>query len=155
LSSASYENQGFDVLLLDQLGILKTLYQLADVVFMGGSLVKRGGQNPIEPASFKKVIVHGPFVFNFQNIYQTLDQEGGALKIHDAKELALVLKRILADESERTKCGNQALKIVRDFQGATERHLFWIENFLVTTSQERIHDVDVHTKLFSPSGGRR
>lgn len=144
----------FDVLLLDQLGILKKLYQLANVVFMGGSLVKRGGQNPIEPASVSKAIVHGPFVFNFQNIYQTFDQEGGALEIQDARELAWVLKRMLADESECLRLGDRAFRIVRQLQGATERHLLWIENFLVTLSQERINDVNVHTKLFSSSGGR-
>ncbi len=153
LSSQS-GNPHFDVLLLDQWGILKNLYQIADVVFMGGSLVKRGGQNPIEAASFRKAVVHGPFVFNFQNIYQTFDREGGALEVKDARDLAAVLKRILADESERSKCGNRAFEIVREFQGAARRHLLWIENFLVTSSQERIHDVDVHAKLFSPSGRR-
>ena len=154
LSSKSAENPKFDILLLDQLGILKDLYQLADVVFMGGSLVKRGGQNPIEPASFRKAIVHGPFVFNFQNIYQTFDREGGACRVEDAKELASVLRQVLADESRRLELGSRAFQLVGRLQGATQRHLLWIGKFLVTSSQERMNDVNVPTRLFSPSGGR-
>ena len=52
----------FDVLLLDQFGVLKDLYAMADVVFMGGSLVAHGGQNPIEAACFRRAILHGPHV---------------------------------------------------------------------------------------------
>lgn len=144
----------FDVLVLDQLGILKHLYQIADVVYVGGSLVKRGGQNPIEPASYKKPIVHGPFIFNFDKIYRDLDQEGGALMIRDEAQLIFAVRRLLQNDAERTAVGERAYEKIRSLQGATQRHLEWVSKFLMGRSQERNSNEQVHTKLFPSAGGR-
>ena len=138
------------VLLLNRLGVLKHLYALADAVFMGGSLVRRGGQNPIEPAYVKRAVVHGPFVFNFETIYRKLDQEGGALLIRDQDQLAFAWKRFLEDTRERSQIGENAFKIVSNLQGATKRHFEWLSKFLRSQSpMERINDAEFRTKLFS------
>lgn len=144
----------FDVLVLDQLGVLKNLYQMADAVYVGGSLSQRGGQNPIEPASFRKAVVHGPHIFNFEKIYRELDQEGGALKISDEAQLIHTIRRLLQDEAWRDAGGERAYEWVRSLQGATRRHGEWVSQFLVLRSQERISHGFNDTELFPPSGGR-
>ena len=147
--------ENFDVLVLNQLGTLKHLYQIADVVYVGGSLVKRGGQNPIEPASYKKPIVHGPYIFNFEKIYRDLDQEGGALVIRDEAQLIFAVRRLFLEESERVAMGERAFEKVRSLQGATQRHLEWVSRLLLERSHERNHHHEqVHEKLFPSSGGR-
>ncbi|MBN1688197.1 MAG: 3-deoxy-D-manno-octulosonic acid transferase [Candidatus Omnitrophica bacterium] len=144
----------FDVVVLDRLGVLKHLYALANVVFVGGSFVSRGGQNPIEPASFRKPILHGPHTFNFARIYHVLDQEGGALMVKDTEQLQFALKRLLEDVREGQQIGDRAYEIVKKLQGATERHVGWVLDFLAPALKERIHDVQRNAKLFSPTGRR-
>lgn len=154
-TAETHPEQSFDVLILNQLGILKSLYAMADVVFMGGSLVRRGGQNPIEPAGFKRAILHGPHVHNFEKIYQLFDQEGAALSVRDEAQLAFALKRLLENESERSQLGENAFAVLQKLQGATERALGWFLDFLSPgTPSERTNNVEFHEKLFPSAGGR-
>lgn len=144
----------FDLLLLDQMGVLKSLYAIADLVFVGGSLVRRGGQNPIEPASFKKAILHGPHIFNFEKIYQLFDQEGAALCVCDETQLAFALKRLLENESERTQLGENAFAVLGKLQGATEQALeSFFHTFAPSIPSERTDHVELHAKLFPSAGG--
>ncbi len=122
---------GFDVLILDQLGELRKLYPLADVVFMGGSLVRRGGQNPVEPASSWRAIVHGPWVFNFEELYHRLDEEGASLRVASESELIFVLKRVLRSEREKEYLGTRAYEVLVNLQGASERNFNWINQLLI------------------------
>ncbi len=132
-----------EVMILDQLGILKDVYALADAVFMGGSFVPRGGQNPIEPAHFKKAILHGPLVFNFKTLYQQLNLEGGALLVRDIPQLTFAWKRLLDDPAERKLIGENAFAVVTRLQGATQRHVDWVSKFLDLRSQpERMNYVE-------------
>ncbi len=134
----------FDVLLVDCLGVLKNLYAMADVVFVGGSFVKRGGQNPIEPAGFKRAVLHGPNVQNFHAVYRTLDSEGGALRVRDADQFLFALRRLLEHPEERQEIGRNAFASLQRLRGATERHLEWLAQFLNKKSQmERIYHADV------------
>jgi 3-deoxy-D-manno-octulosonic-acid transferase len=149
-----HTEENFDVLVLNQLGTLKHLYQIADVVYVGGSLIKRGGQNPIEPASYKKPIVHGPHTFNFDKIYRDLDQEGGALMVRDEAQLIFAVRRLLQNEAERAAVGERAFEKIRSLQGATTRHVEWVSDFLTGRSQERNRNEQVHSKLFPSAGGR-
>ncbi len=132
----------FDVLLVDCLGVLKNLYALADLVFVGGSFVKRGGQNPIEPAGFRRAILHGPNVFNFLSVYNQLNAEGGAIRVRDSAQLDFAVRRLLNHPAERAELGENAFRTVKSLQGATERHLSWLAGFLKAKSQpERIAHV--------------
>lgn len=121
---------GWDILLVDQLGVLKELYAMADLVFMGGSLIPKGGQNPIEPAAFRRAVVHGPHVFNFQKVYQVLDREGGAIAVQDAKGFVFVVSRLLAHPSELEILGRNAYEAVGSLRGATNRTVEWLARFL-------------------------
>ena len=123
----------FEVLILDQLGKLRNLYPMADVVFMGGSLVRRGGQNPVEPARDRRAIIHGPWVFNFEELYHALDEEGASLRVAGEDELVFVLKRILQSEREKEHLGTRAYEVLRKLQGASERNFNWINQKLTLT----------------------
>ncbi|OGX11485.1 MAG: hypothetical protein A2351_04440 [Omnitrophica bacterium RIFOXYB12_FULL_50_7] len=130
------------VLVLDQLGVLKNLYGIADLVFMGGSLVPHGGQNPIEPARFSKAILHGPHVFNFHKIYHQLDRDGGALGISAPDELSSAAAEFLASESRRHEVGQKAFQIVNRLRGASKRQAGWILTFLRTSNKTRHSEPD-------------
>lgn len=129
------ETQGADVRVLNQLGVLRRLYGLADLVFMGGSLVRHGGQNPVEPARVSRALVHGPWIYNFGEIYETLDREGGGLAVPSEHELASVLRRLLASEKERNLIGTRAHEILRRLSGATEKNFQRIERLLSSQKQ--------------------
>ena len=75
------------------MGELGLIYRLAPVVFVGGSLVRHGGQNPIEPAKLGAAILHGPHVWNFAEIYAALDAARGAEPVADADRLTATLGR--------------------------------------------------------------
>src|SRR5262249_53332678 len=72
----------------DPIGELGLVYRLAPIVFMGGSLVRHGGQNPIEAAKLGAAILHGPHVWNFADIYSALDAARGAEEVADATSLS-------------------------------------------------------------------
>jgi 3-deoxy-D-manno-octulosonic-acid transferase len=154
--SSKEENKGSgpDVRVLDQLGVLRNLYQIADLVFMGGSLVPHGGQNPIEPACFGKAVLHGPHVFNFHKIYHQLDHDGGALRVSAPDELSSAAAEFLANESRRHEMGQRAFQIINRLRGASKRQAGWILTFLAGRhSQERIGQHGKHEELFPASGG--
>ncbi len=142
------------VLVLDQLGVLKNLYGIADLVFMGGSLIPHGGQNPIEPARFSKAILHGVHVFNFHKIYHQLDHDGGALRISAPDELSSAAAELLANEGRRHEMGQKAFQIVNRLRGASKRQAGWILTFLRSRRpQERITINGQHEELLSSPGG--
>ncbi|MFC1576083.1 3-deoxy-D-manno-octulosonic acid transferase [Candidatus Omnitrophota bacterium] len=118
------------VLVLDTLGELGRLYSLATVVFMGGSLIKRGGHNLIEPAVFGKPIVFGPYMFNFRDMARLFLEDGAALKVEDEKELESVLEGLLADSEKRDTLGQKARGLIEKNKGATERNVTELERFV-------------------------
>lgn len=104
------------VLLLDSLGELSGLFPLADVVFMGGTLVRRGGHNILEPAFFGKPVVAGPHMENFAEIAREFTAAGALVRIAEAAELAPALRRLLADPGET---GAAAQRLAESKRGAT------------------------------------
>jgi 3-deoxy-D-manno-octulosonic-acid transferase len=154
LSTLRKEGSGPDLQVLNQLGILKNLYKIADLVFMGGSLIPHGGQNPIEPARFSKAILHGPHVFNFNKIYHQLDRDGGALRISAPDELSSAAAELLATEGRRHEMGQKAFQIVNRLRGASKRQAGWILTFLRSRhSKERITGNGQHEELLPSLGG--
>lgn len=108
------------VLLVDTIGELAALYSLADVAFVGGSLVPRGGHNIIEPAQHGVPIVVGNHTENFRDIV-ALFQGGEALRVVGPAELPLVLIELLDSESERIALGRRAYETFQSQSGATKR----------------------------------
>ena len=110
------------VLLVDSIGELAALYALADVAFVGGSLVPRGGHNIIEPAQHGVAIVTGNHTENFRDIVG-LFQSRDAVRVVGMAELPLTLMQLLADDAERRALGRRAQETMRSQMGATSRTL--------------------------------
>src|SRR6185295_16290840 len=90
-------DRGTEIYVADTIGELGLFYRLAPIVFVGGSLVKRGGQNPIEPAKLDSAILHGPYVANFTAIYAELNRQRGAATVNDVDSLTTSIQRLLDD----------------------------------------------------------
>jgi len=121
------------VLLLDSIGELGAIYALADIAFVGGSLVPVGGHNIIEPAQYGVAIVVGNHTENFRDMVG-LFQSRNALRIVGPAELPLVLTELLSDETERAATGHRAAETLRSQMGATQRTLDALRQLLATAS---------------------
>jgi len=111
------------VVILDTIGHLNDAYALATLVFIGGSLVPHGGQNPLEPAAFEKPVVFGPYMFNFKAIVTALLKNKGALQVADSKELLDKAALLLKDKEAAATLGKNAKKTILENRGATARNL--------------------------------
>ncbi|HSS99080.1 MAG TPA: 3-deoxy-D-manno-octulosonic acid transferase [Terriglobales bacterium] len=121
-SKRSGEGVAGSVLLLDTIGELSPLYALADVAFVGGSLVPRGGHNILEPARYGSAIVVGEHTENFRDIVE-LFRKRDAVMTTNPSNLEKDLIGLMQDESMRLALGERATKVLHTQTGATERTL--------------------------------
>ncbi|HEX2727010.1 MAG TPA: 3-deoxy-D-manno-octulosonic acid transferase [Beijerinckiaceae bacterium] len=135
---AGQENpsRDIDVYLADTVGELGLFYRLAPLVFMGGSLVPHGGQNPIEPVKLGSAILHGPHVHNFTDVYRALDRAGGALPIPNAPTLVRALTELLADPRLAREMSRAAGETVDNLGGGVARTMQSIEPFILQMKLE-------------------
>lgn len=110
-----------EILLLDTIGELAGILELADVVFVGGSLVPTGGHNLLEPAYWGKPILFGPHMENFRDIAQVFLEAGAAVEVRNPRELAQSVHGLLQDDSGRKKMGDRATQLIEQGSGATQR----------------------------------
>jgi 3-deoxy-D-manno-octulosonic-acid transferase len=120
-----------DIYVADTMGELGLFYRLAPIVFMGGSLVPHGGQNPIEAIKLGASIVHGPHVFNFTDVYEALDHAGGARQADDREALVKQLGQLLADPVARETSAAASTRVVEQLGGALERTMTALEPYLL------------------------
>ena len=112
-----------DVIVLDSIGELAELYQLATAVFVGGSLVDHGGHNILEPAIFGKPIVFGPHMQNFKEIGDAFLSNGAAVQVQSSRELEDLLLPLVTDPVRRARLGAAARALVEANRGAKEKTL--------------------------------
>jgi 3-deoxy-D-manno-octulosonic-acid transferase len=120
-----------DIYLADTMGELGLFYRLAPIVFMGGSLVEHGGQNPIEAIKLGASIVHGPHVFNFTDVYEALDDAGGARRADTQEALVKQLGQLLSDPVARESSVAASERVVEQLGGALDRTLAALEPYLL------------------------
>src|SRR5262249_51620328 len=120
-----------DIYVADTLGELGLFYRLAPAVFMGGSLVEHGGQNPIEAVKLGAAIVHGPHVFNFSDVYEALDKAGGARKADTPEALVEQIGHLLSNPAARDSMPAASARVVSELGGALERTLAALEPYLL------------------------
>lgn len=132
--SALKVGNGKSVLILDSIGELRSLYSLADIVFIGGSLICRGGQNPIEPAIFGKAIIFGPHMFNFADIAKIFLEKQAAIAVKDADSLQQTVSEILSHAALKEKLAHQASELVQENKGASIRNAQIIKHLIRDTS---------------------
>jgi 3-deoxy-D-manno-octulosonic-acid transferase len=118
------------VILVDTVGELASLYAVADLVFMGGSLIPWGGQNMAEPALRGKPVLFGPHVENFRDAARLLLQARGAIQVRDGDELVSVMRRLLDDPAERKRMGDVARQAMAGQSGACQKTLDLVAQFL-------------------------
>jgi 3-deoxy-D-manno-octulosonic-acid transferase len=123
-----------DVVVLDTIGELAQLYQVATAVFVGGSLVDAGGHNILEPAVFGKPIVFGPYMHNFTDIARTFIDNRGAIQVHSDAELENAIVELLSDPVRRAGLGAAARALVEANRGARAKSLAIIGQLVPTGS---------------------
>jgi 3-deoxy-D-manno-octulosonic-acid transferase len=112
-----------DAVVLDTIGELAQLYQLATVVFVGGSLVPAGGHNILEPALYGKPIVFGPHMENFGEIAEAFLANGAAIQVRSSGEFEDTLVNLVGDPVRRARVGAAARALVESNRGARDRTL--------------------------------
>ncbi|MFH1198774.1 MAG: 3-deoxy-D-manno-octulosonic acid transferase [Candidatus Omnitrophota bacterium] len=131
------------IFILDTIGELTHFYSIADIVFVGGSLVKKGGHNILEPTALGKPIISGPYMFNFRDIKDVFLRRNAFLLAHNQNELKEKIKYLLDNSEEAGGFILRAKEIIFSNQGATERNL------------EVIKDLFVSLRGVPPAAGRR
>ncbi|MCG3183125.1 MAG: 3-deoxy-D-manno-octulosonic acid transferase [Planctomycetes bacterium] len=118
------------VILLDTMGELAAVYAVADVVFIGGSLIPHGGQNMAEPVALGKATLFGPHTHNFKATVRELKEIGGAIEVQDGAELEREIKSLLQDPARREKIGKAGQARLLASRGALQRYLELIDGLL-------------------------
>ena len=120
-----------DVILLDSIGELMTVYSFSDIAVVGGSLVPGiGGHNLLEPAYFGKPVVYGGHLTTYLGMAELLEKEGGGIRAVGENGLAGALKSLLSNELFMKRTGANAKKVVEENRGAAERTAAAIEKLL-------------------------
>jgi 3-deoxy-D-manno-octulosonic-acid transferase len=119
-----------DVVVLDTIGELAQLYQLATAVFVGGSLADYGGHNILEPAIFGKPIVFGPHMQNFREIAETFVANDAAIQVQTERELDAAILSLVRDPVHRARLGAAARALVEANRGAKDKTLAVLRELL-------------------------
>jgi len=127
-----------DVVVLDTIGELAPLFQVATAVFVGGSLVDAGGHNILEPAVFGKPIVFGPHMQNFAEIARTFLDNSAAIQVRSGRELETVLLDLLGDPVRRASLGAAARALVEANRGARAKSLAVIADLLPSQNASKV-----------------
>ncbi len=113
--------QDWDVLVINTIGELKYIYALADIAFVGGSLVKIGGHNILEPAYWSKAIITGRYYHNFSRIINDFRDKNAVIIADDADDLYNAMIRLLDDEEYRSRLGENAKNVLDSNRGALDK----------------------------------
>jgi len=117
------------VFILDSIGELLNYYAIAEIIFVGGSLVKKGGHNILEPAALGKPVLFGPQMFNFRDIAELFLSAQAALAVSGPEELKTRISDLLSDPSLIAQLGERAREVVFRNQGASPRNLEFLSFF--------------------------
>jgi 3-deoxy-D-manno-octulosonic-acid transferase len=118
---SSLPQERFDVAVVDEFGVLGALYELGDLAYVGGSLVRKGGQNPVEPAAAGKPVLFGPDMSDFPAIAAVMLKEGGAVQVKNEEQLTAEAHRLLSDGALSARLGAKNRALVERHSGVTSR----------------------------------
>lgn len=127
-SKNNYQNE--HVLLGDTLGELQYLYGMANISYIGGSLIERGGHNPLESAAFSVGVLSGPHTYNFNHVYPELIKLGGCILVNDVTSLTEQLIKLYQQPVFCQQLGLQAAQCVANNQGAIAKTIHIINKYL-------------------------
>lgn len=118
------------VFMLDTMGELSGFYSIADIAFIGGSLIKKGGHNPLEPAVYSVPVIVGPHTFNFVDITKLMVEGGAAIQVQDSIEFKQQIEKLLSDKNYYNQVKDSSLTVFDANRGATEETLSVIQSYL-------------------------
>lgn len=121
-----------DILLGDSMGEMFMWFALADIVFMGGSLVETGGHNPLEPAVLGKPIITGSHIHNFEDVYQSLKKHDAVIEVNGVDNLVEVMSDLLTDENKRESLADKVQWVMSSESGVTQRLVDKIRDYVRT-----------------------
>ncbi len=147
----------YPVLLIDTIGELGRIYAVGDVVYVGGSLIKHGGHNVLEPAAHAKPIIVGPNMQNFKDSYALLSKVGACKMIHTESELEGELLDIIEDDARREKMGEASMQVIRENRGADVKSIAYLKELLELTAlpSKKYPAYPVNTRNITDEGGER
>ena len=138
-SAGGRPHPSIDLYVADTIGELGLFYRLSPLVFLGGSLVPHGGQNPIEPVRLNSAVLHGPHTENFTEVYRALDAGGGAAAVADGAELAATLADLMAAPARIEAIARAGQRALVPFEGAVERTLAVLDPFIAQMKLAAFH----------------
>lgn len=109
------------IILVDSMGVLRDLYAVSDLAYVGGSLITRGGHNLMEPAAFSKPVIAGPHNFNFRYEVMALNCAKAIRIVHNSDELRALIEAWFADSSSFEVMGKKAREVLDAMAGSTDR----------------------------------
>lgn len=118
------------VILGDTMGDLRKFYSLADLIFVGRSLVPMGGSDMMEAAALGKCTIFGPYAFNFQHTIDALLADNGAIMVRDSNELLQIMQKCLSEPDYAATIARNGQQIIRKNQGATAKTIQHISKFI-------------------------
>lgn len=119
-----------DVFLGDTMGELRLMFATAEIAFIGGSLIPRGGHNMLEAAAFGIPVITGPHTFNFAETVRLLNEANALITITNARELAAQIVRLFNDPALKQELGNRGKEVVNANRGALEQHINLIKKII-------------------------
>jgi 3-deoxy-D-manno-octulosonic-acid transferase len=141
----SARDKAAEIILLDSIGELRAVYPLAEIVFVGGSLIPHGGQNILEPASAQKAIVTGFYTMNFEKIVREFSEKEALVQLPklDEKEisdkLAESFQKLLENAKAREKLAENAFRVVQSNRGATRKTIEYLKPLFEAQSKKNSH----------------
>lgn len=124
------EDDVADVIFLDTLGDLPVFYSVADIAFIGGSLVDAGGHNLMEPARLCKPVLFGPYMTNFIDIAKEMKRKGGGIEVRGLEDLVREISALLSDRTRAESMGKVAYSVVEGDRGVMERSTDLVSRYL-------------------------
>ena len=122
------------VIILDTIGELGFMYSIADIVFIGGSLIPHGGQNILEPAFYKKPVIFGKYMMNFQEIAKEMVLLGGGIQVESEEDLIREVEGLLNNKKKMIEIGEKGYRVIMKNRGALQKNLVLIEDIIKTQS---------------------
>jgi len=110
-----------EVIILDTIGELRYLYSLAELCFVGGSLIERGGHNILEPAACGKAAFYGPYMMNFESSVNVLEENNGGIQVRNEEDIVSEFNKYLNNKEYRDSLDANAFDVVKRNAGAADR----------------------------------
>ncbi len=135
-SKGDYIKAETDIYIADTMGELGVFFRISPIVFIGASLVPKGGHNPLEAARLGCALLMGPYSYNCEGICQHLAEQGALIQVQDGEALYAALRLLFDDKARQEQMARQACAVVKDTSAVTDHYMAALQPFLATLRGE-------------------